>query len=66
MVAFELRWCAHGGGPAEVIMADFGMDTAAFFRKLVAYLDIAAPAPLRPELVERMTAVARRRLWLGT
>ena len=22
------RWCAHGGGPPEVIRADFGMDTA--------------------------------------
>lgn len=39
MVAFALRWCAHGGGPAAVIRADFGMDTAAFFRTLVAYLD---------------------------
>ncbi len=42
------RWCAHGGGPPEVIRADFGMDTAAFCRALVAYLDVAAPAPLRP------------------
>ena len=66
MVAFALRWCAHGGGPAEVIRADFGMDTAAFFRTLVGYLDVAAPAPLRPVLVERMTIVARRRIWLGT
>lgn len=66
MVAFALRWCAHGGGPAEVIRADFGMDTAAFFRTLVGYLDVAAPAPLRPVLVARMTTVARRRLWLGT
>ena len=66
MVAFALRWCAHGGGPAEVIRADFGMDTAAFFRTLVVYLDVAAPAPLRPVLVEQMTTVALRRLWLGT
>ncbi|ELB92939.1 hypothetical protein Rwratislav_11593 [Rhodococcus wratislaviensis IFP 2016] len=62
MVAFALRWCVHGGGPAEVIRADFGMDTTAFFRTLVGYLDVAAPAPLRPVVVERMTTVARRRL----
>jgi len=42
------RWCAHGGGPPQVIRTDFGMDTAAFCRALVAYLDVAAPAPLRP------------------
>ena len=60
------RWCAHGGGPPEVIRADSGMDTAAFCRALVAYLDVAAPAPLRPLLVERLITVARRRFWLGT
>ncbi|ABG92383.1 hypothetical protein RHA1_ro00548 [Rhodococcus jostii RHA1] len=31
-----------------MIRTDFGMDTAAFCRALVAYLDVAAPAPLRP------------------
>jgi len=66
MVAFALRWCAHGGGPAEVVRADFGMGTAAFFRTLVGYLDVAAAAPLRPVLVERMTTLARRRLWPGS
>jgi hypothetical protein len=65
MVAFALRWCAHGGGPAEAIRADFGMDTAAFFRT-PGTSDVAAPAPLRPVLIERVTTVARRRLWLGT
>ncbi|ELB90437.1 hypothetical protein SIM91_18980 [Rhodococcus opacus] len=42
------------------------MDNVAFLRKLVAYLEIAAPAPLRPDLVDRTSLVARRRLWLGT
>ncbi|WP_259465735.1 STAS domain-containing protein [Rhodococcus opacus] len=56
----------HSSGPAGVITADFGMDNVAFLRKLVAYLEIAAPAPLRPDLVDRTSLVARRRLWLGT
>nr|WP_271213529.1 hypothetical protein [Rhodococcus wratislaviensis] len=43
-----------------MIRTDFGMDTAAFCRALVAYLDVAAPAPLRPLLVERMITIARR------
>ncbi|WP_274542850.1 hypothetical protein [Rhodococcus opacus] len=42
------------------------MDTAAFGRALVAYRDVAAPAPLRLLLVERMITVARRRVGLGT
>ncbi|SEB77920.1 hypothetical protein SAMN04490239_1627 [Rhodococcus koreensis] len=54
MVAFEVRWCAHGGGPAETIMADFGMDAAAFFRQLTEYLENSPPTPLRPDVVERM------------
>ncbi|RYE38038.1 MAG: hypothetical protein EOP24_47895 [Hyphomicrobiales bacterium] len=66
MVAFEVRWCALGGGPAETIMADFGMDAAAFFRHLAEYLELSPPTPLRPDLLERMKAVARRRLWLAT
>ncbi|MFD7010911.1 hypothetical protein [Rhodococcus jostii] len=45
-------------------MADFGMDAAAFFRHLAEYLELSPPTPLRPDLLERMTAVARRRLWL--
>ncbi|EKT80819.1 hypothetical protein WSS_A20269 [Rhodococcus opacus M213] len=36
------------------------MDTAAFGRALVAYLDVAAPAPLRPLLVERMITIVVR------
>jgi hypothetical protein len=65
MVAFELRWSAYGGGPAEAIMADFGMDAVSFFRQLAAYLESSPPTPLRPDLVARMKAVARRRLWLA-
>jgi hypothetical protein len=64
-VAFALRWCAHGGGPAETIMADFGMDAVTFFRHLAAYLELAPPTPLRPDLVDRMKNAARRRLWLA-
>ncbi len=56
----------HSSVSAGVITADFGMDNVAFLRKLVAYLEIAAPAPLRPDLVDRTSLVARRRLWLGT
>ncbi|MDF3312980.1 hypothetical protein P3H15_49590 [Rhodococcus sp. T2V] len=62
MVAFEVRWCALGGGPAETIMADFGMDASVFLRHLAEYLEHSPPTPDR---LERMTAVARRRLWLA-
>ncbi|MDT2004813.1 DUF3263 domain-containing protein [Rhodococcus opacus] len=65
MVAFEVQWYAYGGGPAETILADFGMDAAAFFRHLAADLEDSPPTPLRPDLVERMKGVARRRLWLA-
>jgi hypothetical protein len=47
-------------------MTDFGMDAAAFFRHLAEYLELSPPTPLRPDLLERMKAVARRRLWLAT
>ncbi len=47
-------------------MADFGMDAAAFFRQLTEYLENSPPTPLRPDVVERMKAVTRRRLWLAT
>ncbi|MFW2240907.1 hypothetical protein ACVH9Z_21210 [Rhodococcus opacus] len=42
------------------------MDNVALLRKLVAYLEIAAPALPRPDLVDRTSLVARRRRWLGT
>ncbi len=38
MVTFALRWFPHGGGPAEEIIAVFGMDTGEFFRCLHAQL----------------------------
>jgi hypothetical protein len=66
MVSFELRWYTHGGGPAETILNDFGMDAADFFRQLNTYLEHHAPTPVRPDLVEKMKAVARRRLWAGS
>ncbi|MFE5703671.1 hypothetical protein [Rhodococcus koreensis] len=65
MVAFEVRWCALGGGPTETIMADFGMDASVSFRHLAEYLEHSPPTPLRPDLFECMTAVARQRLWLA-
>ncbi|WP_172652415.1 hypothetical protein [Rhodococcus opacus] len=65
MVTFALRWFPHGGGPAEEIIAVFGMDTGEFFRCLHAQLHPNPPTPLRPAIVEKMKAVARRRLWLA-
>lgn len=34
MMPFALRWFPHGGGPAEEIVAVFGMDTCELFRCL--------------------------------
>ena len=47
-------------------MADFGMEAREVFDRLRAQLEHSPPSPLRPELVERMKTVARRRLWLAT
>ena len=66
MVEFALRWSAYGGGPAHEREHRFGMSTAEYFRRLTDHLDGNPPAPLRPELVETMKAVARKRLWLCT
>ncbi|UNN04969.1 hypothetical protein [Rhodococcus opacus] len=62
---FALRWFPHGGGPAEEIVAAFGVETGEFFRCLHAQLHPTPPTPLRPEIVEKMKAVARLRLWVA-
>ena len=65
MMTFALRWFPHRGGPAAEIVAVLGMDTGEFFRCLNAQLHPNPPTPLRPEIVQKMKAVARRRLWLA-
>jgi hypothetical protein len=62
MVAFALRWSAHGGVPHK-IEHRFGMSTAEYFHRLAEHLDADPPAP-RPEVVETMNFLARKRLWL--
>jgi hypothetical protein len=47
-------------------MADFGMDAAAFFFAPGRISGTVPAHSLRPDLLERMKAVARRRLWLAT
>jgi hypothetical protein len=64
MMTFALRWFPHRGGPAEEIVAVLGMDTGEFFHCLNAQLH-PNPTPLRPEIVQKMKAVARRHLWLA-
>jgi hypothetical protein len=63
-ISFEYRWLYSGGGPAEEIRTQFGMAPCEFFRQLLGDLE-EPPAPLRPALVEAVSAVARRRLWLS-
>lgn len=60
MMTFALRWFPHGGGPAEEIVAVLGMDTGEFFRLSERAAALEPPTPLRPEIVEKMKAVARR------
>jgi hypothetical protein len=62
MVEFALRWSAYGCGPADEIEHRFGMSSAEYFRRLTEHLDGNPSMPLRPEAVEAMKAVARKRL----
>ena len=64
-IAFAVRWMRCGGGAAGDIASRFGCSAPEFFRVLERQLD-DPPAPLRPDVVAALGAVARRRQWLAT
>ena len=63
-VAFALRWMRCGGGSAVDIESGFGCRPSQFFAALDRVLQIP-PAPLHPDVVVALRAVARRRMWLA-
>lgn len=63
-IAFALTWMRCGGGAAVDIQALFGCSALQFFRALDKQL-MDPPAPLHPDVVVALRAVARRRLWLA-
>lgn len=64
MMTFALRGFPHGGCPSEEIIAVIGVDTGELFPLFARAAAPEPPTPLRPKIVEKMKAVARR-LWLA-
>lgn len=63
-VAFALRWMRCGGGSTVDIEIGFGCSPFQFFAALDRVLQ-TPPAPLHPEVVVALRAIARRRMWLA-
>lgn len=67
-IAFAVRWAPHGGGSPQDIRERFGSTVPEFYRQVLALVD-ALDAESRDRVprtvIDRIAAVARRRLWLG-
>ncbi|MEU9823065.1 hypothetical protein ACIGG9_29585 [Pseudonocardia alni] len=65
LVGFARRWFRYGGGPAEEIVARFGVPPRVYFRELLDTLDRSEePADAASWTVREMRRVARNRLWV--
>lgn len=66
IVGFALRWYRHGGGSDSAIRERFGLEPTRYFTNLLWELTTDPPTPIRPSVVDSVTSVARRRLWLAS
>ncbi|WP_338890170.1 hypothetical protein [Rhodococcus sovatensis] len=71
VIEFALRWVNSGGGPEAEIAASFETNGRMFYRRVVEILERRpkteyAVLGLSTVMVTRMTAVARRRIWISS
>jgi hypothetical protein len=65
VLQFELRWFELGGGSAEDIREQFGVEPVAFFAQVHEILDRDPPTTVSRYTIEGMKRVARARQWLS-
>lgn len=66
IIDFALKWYRHGGGSAELIHDEFGLTPIRYFTILLWHLATDPPTPIRPDVIDAISSVARRRVWLAT
>ncbi|NMO01833.1 hypothetical protein HH308_11485 [Gordonia sp. TBRC 11910] len=66
MITFALRWYRLGGGADETIREQLGLEPIRFFSIMLWHLATNPPSPIKPEVVNAISSVARRRIWLAS
>lgn len=71
LIDYAIRWVNSGGGPESEISARFGMPGRVFYRTVLSVLERSTAAEcealgMSSVLATRISAVARRRIWISS